>query len=422
MNFKISKFLITIAATIMLSACSTPHMLPNTPNLYAASEISYPYEDVAPGYQTSSPDLFFVSDRFRSAEGDYIAQRSASMAFGKVTVNFGDQINWDELVRISSTRQRDQDIPLTLSNIEEITHFPATPLPFDMVDGEYIVREDIAKAYAASTKAMQEEVRNKLKESKDKDIVFFVHGFNTSFENSALNLADIWHFTGRHGVPVFYSWPVAHGGVKGYFVDSEAGEFSIYHLKETIRILSAIPELESLHVIAHSRGTALVSSAVRELVIETRASGQDPLKVLKMENMILAAPDLDVGVVQQRLGAERLETAINQTTIYVNKDDGALGLSQFLVDGLRFGRLSEGDLSAREKEIMSQIRNVSFVNVEDVDSFIGHSYYRKHSGVLSDLAILIKDGLKPGEPGRPLLNEGGNFWILPPGYPGNEGF
>ncbi len=423
MCLKIPKVILVFAVTVLLSGCSTPHTLPDTPNLYTAPASTYPSEDVAPSYQTSSPDIFYITDRFRSpdiAETTYISERSASMAFGKVNVCFGDEMSWEELVHISAVKSRDDEIPLTLSDIDEITRFPQTPLPFEIIDGKYATRDDVAKAYAASTEAMQKNISEKLNASKAKDIILFIHGFNNSFEDSALNLADIWHFTGRHGVPVFYSWPAAHGGVKGYFVDSESGEFSIYHLKETIRILSEMPELERLHIIAHSRGTALVSSAIRELVIEVRASGADPREVLKMENVILAAPDLDVGVVQQRLGAERLETAIGQTTIYTNREDRALGISQFLVDGLRFGRLSANDLSEQEREIMGQIRNVSFINVEGVDSLIGHSYYRKHSGVLSDLAILIRQGLKPGEPGRPLIRTQDNFWVLPIGYPHNE--
>ncbi|MEM6903902.1 MAG: alpha/beta hydrolase, partial [Pseudomonadota bacterium] len=242
-------------------------------------------------------------------------------------------------------------------------------------------------------------------------------GIQNFGEDGAYNLADIWHFTGRHGVPVFYSWPAAHGGLLGYFVDSESGEYSIYHLKETIRILAAIPELENLHILAHSRGTVLVSTAIRELVIEARGAGISPRDRLKMQNVILAAPDLDFGVVQQRLAAERLETAIGHITVYTNAGDEALGLSQFLVAGLRFGRVTSNDLSDREKQALNKIRNVSFINVQGIDGFIGHSYYRTNAGALSDIATVIKDSAAPGSTQRPLINGDGNFWTLPEGYP-----
>ncbi|HIG43788.1 MAG TPA: alpha/beta hydrolase [Gammaproteobacteria bacterium] len=34
-----------------------------------------------------------------------------------------------------------------------------------------------------------------------------MHGFSLEFHEAALNLADVWHFIGRHGLPIFYSWP-----------------------------------------------------------------------------------------------------------------------------------------------------------------------------------------------------------------------
>ncbi len=417
MNFKTLRILIVTLAVSCLAACSTPHTLVDTPNLYAKTETLYPSETVAPSYQTASPELFYVTDRKVSETGGYEAGRSASMAFGFVNVAFGEDLSWHELTQLSGSKTREKDIPLTLSHRQEIIRFPETPLPFEQRDGQYVTEQSAAEAYDNATLILQQALRAKLEDSEDKEIIFYVHGFNTSFEDSALNLADIWHFTGRHGVPVFYSWPAAHGGLLGYFIDSESGEYSIFHLKETLRILAAIPELEKIHIIAHSRGTALVSSAVRELVIEARAAGDDPKTRLKFDNVILAAPDLDVGVVQQRLAAERLETALGQITVYMNADDEALGLSQFLVAGLSFGRLTSNDLSSQEKNNLNHIDNVAFINVEGVNSFIGHSYYRTNTGALSDIAILIKDGFKPGDQKRPLVRTEGNFWTLPNGYP-----
>jgi esterase/lipase superfamily enzyme len=244
-----------------------------------------------------------------------------------------------------------------------------------------------------------------------------VHGVNTEFNDAALNLADVWHFTGRHGVPIFYSWPAANKGMFGYFKDRESGEFSIYHVKETIRTLASTPGLNKLHIIAHSRGTDIVTTALRELVIEFRAAGKNPRDVLKIENLILAAPDLDFGVVRQRLIAEKFGLAIGQLTVYMNQDDGALGLSQFLMAGLRFGKLSQVDLSDNDRIIFEQVKNVNFVSVEGISSFLGHSYYRNHPGVLSDISILVRQNLKPGDEGRPLIHQQINFWTLPEDYP-----
>lgn len=65
-----------------------------------------------------------------------------------------------------------------------------------------------------------------------------------------------------------------------------------------------MPEVGSIHILAHSRGTDITTTALRELVIEARAAGKNPVTFLKVKNIILAAPDLDYGVVTQRLIAE----------------------------------------------------------------------------------------------------------------------
>ena len=317
----------------------------------------------------------------------------------------------------SSAQTRDNDIYLNVTDINEIVRFPETPLPFRVENGMPFISPDASAANEAATRSMQIRLQERLEAAKQKDIILYVHGVNTQFNEAALNLANVWHFTGRHGVPIFYSWPAANAGLFGYFKDRESGEFSIYHVKETIRILASTPGLKKLHIIAHSRGTDIITTALRELVIELIAAGKKPINELKIENLILAAPDLDFGVVRQRLIAEKFGLAFKQLTVYMNQDDGALGISQWIMAGLRFGKLSQDDLSENDRLIFEQVKNVNFVVAEDINSFVGHSYYKNNPGVLSDIAILVRQNLKPGDAGRPLIHKKGNFWILPENYP-----
>jgi esterase/lipase superfamily enzyme len=411
---------ILIAQLLILSACSSAHILVETPNLYASAQ-TYPSRDIAGVYETTTPELLFVTDRRVENSNNvlhfYGTDRSSSIAFGTVNVQFGDDLSWDALEAASNTQTRKKDIFLNVKDINEIVRFPAIPLPFRVENGKAVILQDSSTAYETAIRSMQNYLQQRLQASNQKDIILYVHGVNTEFNDAALNLADVWHFTGRHGVPIFYSWPAANAGMFGYFKDRESGEFSIYHVKETIRILASTPGLEKIHIIAHSRGTDIITTALRELVIEIRAAGKNPRDVLKIENLILAAPDLDFGVVRQRLIAEKFGLAIGQLTVYMNPDDGALGLSQFLMAGLRFGKLSQYDLDDSDKLIFQQVKNVNFVSVEGVSSFLGHSYYRNHPGVLSDIAILVRRNLKPGDEGRPLIHQQINFWTLPEDYP-----
>ena len=411
---------ILISLVFILSACSSAHILVDTPNLYVMSQ-SYPSRDIAEVYETTTPELFFVTDRQIESIDNvthlYGSARSSSIAFGTVKIQFGQELSWEALEVASNTQTRDQDIFLNVADINEIVRFPAIPLPFRVENGKAVILPESNAAYETAIRSMQGHLQERLEASNQKDILLYVHGVNTEFNDAALNLADVWHFTGRHGVPVFYSWPAANAGMFGYFKDRESGEFSIYHVKETIRILASTPGLEKLHIIAHSRGTDIITTALRELIIEFRAAGKNPRDVLKIQNLILAAPDLDFGVVRQRLIAEKFGLAFGQLTVYMNQDDGALGLSQYLMAGLRFGKLSQYDLDDSDKVIFEQVKNVNFVSVEGVKSFLGHSYYRNHPGVLSDIAILVRQNLKPGDEGRPLIHQQINFWTLPEDYP-----
>ena len=51
----------------------------------------------------------------------------------------------------------------------------------------------------------------------------------------------------------------------GYNVDRESGEFAVHHLKQAIRLIADTPGVEKLHLLAHSRGTDVLVTALREL-------------------------------------------------------------------------------------------------------------------------------------------------------------
>ncbi len=42
-----------------------------------------------------------------------------------------------------------------------------------------------------------------------KEVFLDVHGVATGFDDAVLDLASIWHFLGREGVPIAYTWPGA---------------------------------------------------------------------------------------------------------------------------------------------------------------------------------------------------------------------
>ena len=99
-------------------------------------------------------------------------------------------------------------------------------------------------------------------------------------------------------------------------------------------------------------------------------------------------------------------------TVYMSEGDKALGMAELLMGSLRrMGRVKESMLS---KEDLAKSREIAgfatFIEVTDTRDFIGHSYFVSDPAVSADLVALIRYGLGPGDPGRPLEEFSRPFW------------
>jgi len=388
-----------------------------TPNVF----VNNPYtEKVVPeSLRETKMDIVYVTDRGVPVEGDgsYNATRSSSMAYGVAKVNFDDKsLPWNELVKQSNLTNRSENLTYVMEEATELGRFPVSPYKFKRVNGEIKIDESILKEKMFHETQLNNYINERLAKSESKDVTLFVHGFNNTFEDSVFTLAGIWHFLQRQGVPIAYSWPAAAGGLTGYFEDKESGQFTIFHLKETLRLLFKNPNIENINIIAHSRGTDVVTTTLRELIIENRAGGGNPRKDLRIENLVLAAPDLDFGIIKQRLMAEQFGTAFGKITIYTSQEDSALGISQWLTNSLSFGRLNIKDINKNERNIFHAVGNVSLIKVPKSGNFIGHDYFHSNPAVSSDLINLILYKSLPGSIKRPLKRIENNFWSLDSDY------
>ncbi len=336
--------------------------------------------------------VYYVTDRLPTSGAGYGRGRSASMAFGRVDV-------------VGSAPKGPVDA-------QELIRFPATPVPFSQVAGRIVPDPEAARDYRLRAEAFKRQVATALRQTQQDTVVLYVHGFRNEFGESVRTTRTLWLASGRVGVPIAFSWPAGNTGVFGYFRDTESGEFSVFHLKETLRLLAEVRGLRAINIIAHSRGTDVATTALREMIIAVRASGRNPRRVLKIENLIMAAPDLDFGIVRQRLLAEGFGPAFARISVYMNPNDETLAMSQSVLSGTRFGRLTADDLGDNERVIFSAIHNVDFIDVENVVRRSGHSYFRLNPAVLADIAALLQRSPPPQDPSRRLVSLGGNFWAV----------
>lgn len=409
------------ALCLALMGCSGPDVdLGVAPNVYSDYDF-YPESAVPVAERTVTPDLYYVTDRNRiTGTGGamrYGHDRSDAMVFGRSRVRIGDGMDWSDLVAFSARADPDKKVTLRVIENTELVRFATTPLPFSRTGGAMQILPKARADYTEHTRRMQSIIAAQLRAANRREVLIYVHGFRSDFDNSQATLANIWHFSGRIGVPILYSWPANNPGPFGYFKDREAGEFTIFHLKQFLTMLAGIPELQKIQIVAHSRGADVTTTALRELMIGQRAAGRDPRKTLKVDNLIMAAPDIDFGVVRQRLIAERFATAFGQITVYLNKRDGALGIAQTLMSGVRMGRMSIRDMDAEVRETFRLMGNVHFIDVERPGNSISHSYFRDNPAVVSDIVLTLRTSAPPGGDDRPLQPLGANFWALRSDYP-----
>jgi esterase/lipase superfamily enzyme len=414
-----------LACAFLIAGCAESRTLMPTPNLYTDEKVTL-FEALPEEYTSPLVELIYVTDRAPETDeaGNlrYGYNRSNSLAVGTTVVNLGQNATWEELVEASRTHTRIGDFELALVSIEEFTRLPPTPVPFKMIDGEVVEDPEVVAAIEASFALMKAEVGRRLALTPRKDVYIYVHGYHNTFEDAAFALAELWHFFGREGLPIIYTWPAGYPGIFGYTYDRESSEFTVFHLKQLIKWLAEQPEIENIHLIAHSRGTDVAVSAFRDLVHWARGAGLDPREYFKIKNFVLAAPDLDVQVFSQRIAAERLALAVDQGTLYSSPDDKAIGLAEWLFASPR-GRVGTVIFDNLDEEEIVRVNanatQVNIVNFHGESTDYGHSYFRNNPAVSSDLVLIIRFGIEAGEPGRPLEHIGANFWRVPEGYPAN---
>ncbi len=262
-------------------------MMP-TPNVYADDHAPL-FVSLPEHHKSNEVELVFLTDR--TPENDetgkltYGYGRSNSLAMGTVVVNLGDRLKWEDLSAASVTRTRAEPINLTLGQVVELARFPATPPIIQLIDGKVQIAPGYAAKRRAATDRATAALTRRLEMTSKAEVFLFVHGYHNTFADSAFAMGELWHFLGREGVPIVYSWPAGYPGLFGYTYDSESSEFTVHHLKNAIRWLAAVPGLKKIHLIAHSRGADSMVSAVRELVIWANGAGLNPANAARLDQI-----------------------------------------------------------------------------------------------------------------------------------------
>ena len=333
-----SRLPVCLMSSTLVIGCSSGTPFAPAPNIYQSSG-QHPFGEVPEAWQNAEVEIFYATDRIDDAnEGEpatYGHGRSKSVVFGEVAVQIGTDLSRKEVVEASTSEDRPREIFLELNHTKEIARLPESNRALDLTpDDVFVVSDDHLDKMAKATERIHEALREKLAQTDVKEVFLYVHGYNNTFEYAAMRMATLWHYLGRQGVPLLYSWPAAYPGwFRGYNYDRESSEFTVFHLKQIVQILFDCPEVEKINIIAHSRGTDVTLNMLREIWISKRdewlvlrAQGK-PLNT-KLGTVIIAAADIDMNVFQQRFSAEWLVMPMDTVIFYLSQGDRAIGLSR----------------------------------------------------------------------------------------------
>lgn len=413
---------IVLLSLLLAAGCSDKTFLIATPAVNVGQPGRALFERVPPELQTPDMTILYAADR-ASVEDTLLGRRYSDgradhLVFGKAVIGVKPESTWAELVHASTVKERDHKSWLELKATAEYGQLAIALNRMEVREGRYQLPQDAAQQLDISRQKLREVLSSQLAQTPKKDVYIFVHGFHNTFEDAVFRLAQMWHFAGRVGVPIAYTWPAGRAGVLGYAYDRESGEFTTFHLKKFLQAIAAVPEVQRIHLIAHSRGTDVAVTALRELHIEYKAKGQDTQKELKLQNLVLAAPDMDADIFEQRFAIEDLHLASNRTTVYLSNTDIALNISRYLFgSGRRLGNLMAGEIKPEARRNLMSLGRFDLIQCNVSGFSTSHDYAFAHPAVVSDLFRLLRDGLPPGaENGRPMNRPAEGVWEITNDY------
>jgi esterase/lipase superfamily enzyme len=164
-----------------------------------------------------------------------------------------------------------------------------------------------------------------------RDVLVYVHGFNTDYDEAAFRIVQVAADGGFRGTQVLFTWP-SYRRVLAYSGDREVATASRDALEKLLSDLGRTPGVGRIHILAHSMGAFLTMEALRQASI----AGNGELGG-RLGEVILAAPDLDVEVFRQQMA--RISRP-SRVSLFVQADDRALAASSTVAwDRQRVGAL-----------------------------------------------------------------------------------
>lgn len=334
-------------------------------------------------------------------------ERTPNLAIA--TVGVGDGLSSDEIYRETVTDVKRKKTRFELKSVELS---PAVK-GFDpsIITPEQLPRNNQSHPWIT-------EIRRQVNDDPERRIVVYVHGYNTHLITNTELAAEFFHYRGRKGAVISFEWPSA-GNILAYSEDKNRASQSTRLFRGVIAHLASKTGAEKIDIIAHSAGNPIVVNALRELrLVESDYSSAQLQEKYRIDNIILAAPDMDL-VVFFNAVYDRFYDMANNVSVYASPKDKALMLSSKIFKDRRLGR-SIGELEDWEERFLVAVDEIEMVDVSEAEAVhgggTGHSYFHHNPWVSTDIGMFM-NGVPAASRGL-LRTEGEVFWRFPEDYPG----
>ncbi len=350
-------------AAALLAGCATAPTSPTTQGQGTGGE---------PGAQ--SVDLFYVTDRDSHPSGrdDFGAERG-KVSYGLATVGIppNHQIGRQEAPSVFRFEwSEDERKHIALKGL----------LPLDQ--GEFLQQLGWA-----------------IEKSKDRRLMVFVHGYNTSFADAARQVAQFATDLKFAGPVVLFSWP-SQGSLTGYTVDETNAEWAQAHLVQTLKDLLDRTPAKRIYLVAHSMGNRVLTRSYLTLAADRWVDGPNALR-----EMILVAPDIDADLFRQDIAPRLAKTGIH-VTLYASSGDRALLASRAFHGYARAGDSGEG---------LVIVPGVETIDASQASSgLIGHNYFTEDRRIMEDIYGILQTGQRADARFglAPVDTDQGRYWTF----------
>lgn len=219
-----------------------------------------------------------------------------------------------------------------------------------------------------------------ISEGDAKEALIFVHGYNTSFEDSLYRHAQIiWDLQYKRGISILFSWP-SRGATLDYIYDQQSALIARSSFVKLLRILRDEYNVQKIHVLAHSMGNLIVLDAL--------ANEQRTVNPLQIAELIMAAPDVDRD--HFRMIAPEVRKITAGMTLYASSADKAMTVSRQLA---RIPRA--GDVPTDGPIVLPGIETIDVTALGGEFLGLNHDVFASSRLVMKDVKALLTSGLRP---------------------------